>query len=239
MLGNRMAAKRIAGTDLILSYRMSQHLGFLINRHINYEPANREIATAHIKKGNLVFDIGANIGQYSLLFSRQLGDTGKLVCLEPDPENYFHLLHNLNANKCNNAKIVRKAVSDKEGKMTFYRDTTTGGRMGSLFQKNNLMYTGVQEEVETTTLQQLVDEFGIPDFIKIDVEGAEGIMLRGLNPELRRTVFLIEVRTETKAEVFEIFKALDMHIYLIRQGLHLLHRHEEMPEFGNILVKNT
>src|SRR5512147_2878116 len=91
LLHNSITGKILKGTTLRLYYDRSQHLGFLFSRKIEYERDFCEIVLGHLHEGNLVFEIGSNIGQYSLQISERLGTSGKLLCIEPDSDNFAFL----------------------------------------------------------------------------------------------------------------------------------------------------
>jgi FkbM family methyltransferase len=238
-LKGSMTGKRIKGSNMVLHYDRSQHLGFLFSKEIVYEPAFSKVLLDQIKTGDLVFEIGSNIGQYSLQISEKLGPAGKLICVEPDSDNFKCLSYNIKENKCENVILVNKAVSDKEGKMTMYKDTTTGGRMSSLFRE----YTGTQqhqtsEKVSVTTLRILMDTYGIPSFIKVDVEGAEHLVFSDPSTLHPKTTYLIEVRKETKAYIFNLFSNAGFSIYLLEQHQQEIHSIEDLPDFANLLIKS-
>src|SRR5687767_12271203 len=106
ILKGQVTGKQIKGTHKVLYYDKSQHLGFLFATKINYEPTFSRILLDQVKPGMLVFEIGANIGQYSLQISEKLGPTGKLICVEPDSDNFKWLTNNMQHNKCDNVILV-------------------------------------------------------------------------------------------------------------------------------------
>lgn len=190
-----------------------------------------------IKENDLVFEIGSNIGQHSLLISDKIGPKGRLICIEPDSSNFAFLMFNVLKNKCKNIELLRLAVSDHPGKTIFYKDTITGGRMSSLLQKytgNN--FEGDMEEVELITMDDLVKKYGIPDFIKVDVEGAEILVFPDnvvLHPG---TKYVIEVREETKDTIFNQFKKEGFQIYLMDGDMKEVIHQREIPVFANLLI---
>jgi len=137
----------------------------------------------------LIFDIGANDGHKTEAF---LDFSQKVICCEPDEEN-FNLLKTRFRNQTKRVIILNKALSDQPGHHEFYVHHR-GSAFNTLSQKwkqlleadhmkkwnEEIQFTGTKE-VETTTLDQLVSKYGKPDFIKIDVEGYEPWVLRGLS----------------------------------------------------------
>src|SRR5215469_7081521 len=141
-------------------------------------------------KGALIFDIGANHGYKTDIFLR-LG--ARVVAVEPDLSNQKILRQNFL--ECRLRKkpvtIVGKAVSDKSGKAMFLIDEP-GSAKNTLSQKwadslrtdssrfgKKLAFAG-HREIETNTLEDLFRSFGVPYYIKIDVEGHEVNVLKGM-----------------------------------------------------------
>jgi len=130
-----------------------------------------------IRPGMTVIDVGAHIGYYTRRFSEWVGSTGRVFAFEAHPENCAILRANLPAALYHNVEILPRALSDQTGKLRLY--VSPGSSNHSLLPG----YTEAHEtiEVETTTLDSFLAERGIQgvDFIKIDVEGAEPLVLAG------------------------------------------------------------
>ena len=86
-----------------------------------YEPCETEFVMNEIKKGDVVLDIGANIGYYTLIFARLVGEEGKVFAFEPDPENFALLKKNVEINGYHNVVLVQKAISNKTGKIRLFK----------------------------------------------------------------------------------------------------------------------
>src|SRR5687767_911797 len=81
---NTITSKLVVYSKQRLYYNAGEHLSFFGKTKIDYEPEYRNIISKLIEPGNLIFDIGANIGQYSIFFSHATGLTGKIISIEPD-----------------------------------------------------------------------------------------------------------------------------------------------------------
>jgi FkbM family methyltransferase len=129
--------------------------------------------------GDVFWDIGANIGFYTLTASTLVGPQGHVVAFEPAAHSWQSLTANLNLNPSANVQPVQTALSDRAGRAVLYRraDFADGG--ASLISRAD--YHGDSEEVATTTLDQFLAQSGSlpPTFMKIDVEGLEGNVLNG------------------------------------------------------------
>lgn len=235
---DKIEGKVLRGSTRKLFYEKSQHLGFLFQKTINYESAFRDIILKSVNPCDLVIEAGSNIGQYSLLISEKIGGSGKLVCLEPDSNNFAYLSFNVLQNQCDNVILIKGAISDKPGKSIFFRDTITGGRMGSLIKKyTGENFEGKSEEVVLWTMKQLIDQFGVPAFVKIDVEGAEDLIFQDHTTIHPNTTYLVEVRNETKKSIFEIFNSLGFYIYILELGCKKATSLSDIPAFANLLIK--
>jgi FkbM family methyltransferase len=137
----------------------------------------------------VAFDVGANVGYYTLLLARGVGPKGRVTAFEPNPANVARLKEHLRLNKIDNVEIVEAAVSDTTGTAFLSGEGATG----------KLSQTGTPIQ----TLQ--LDNYPRPDFIKMDIEGGETAALRGSRKILaeRHAVWFIAVHgpacTETPA----------------------------------------
>jgi len=129
--------------------------------------------------GDIFWDVGANIGFYTLTASTLVGPEGRVVAFEPAAYAYESLSTNLSLNACANVQPVQIALSDYPGQAVLHRraDCADGG--ASLILRAD--YHADTEEVTTTTLDLFLAQSGSPPptFIKIDVEGLEGNVLSG------------------------------------------------------------
>lgn len=145
-----------------------------------------------IKKGDLVFDIGANVGDKADLFLK-LG--AKVIAVEPQ-ESCWRLLKRRFKDK--SVTVITSALSAKEGKATMFTDRSP--TVSSISQdwisavkksgrfSNSHNWAG-KVTVDTTTLDELIAQYGKPAFCKIDVEGAELEVLKGLTQPISAISF--------------------------------------------------
>lgn len=131
-----------------------------------YEPEVWHELLASVRTGDLVADVGANVGLYAIAVARRVGETGRVVAYEPDAGNAELLRRNLALNGVEEIVEVREvAVGSEEGEMPFLSD-----RQQSRF--NSLGAS----RVRVVTLD---DQFERLALLKIDVEGFEGAVLEG------------------------------------------------------------
>lgn len=122
--------------------------------------------------GMCVYDIGANVGYYTLLASHTTGPAGRVFAFEPFPNNIEKIEQHLSLNKVRNVTIVPAAVSSTDGTARF--QTGMANEMGRLSNEGDLT-------VRTLSIDQGIarGEWPVPDVMKIDVEGAESEVLTG------------------------------------------------------------
>jgi FkbM family methyltransferase len=115
-----------------------------------------------IRPGDVVYDIGAWIGPYTLLASQLTGPTGRVLSFEPDPVARTQLERNLAVNGAQNVKVFPIALSDRTGSARI-----SGGGSEAVVGE-----TG-DTEVQTMTLPDFIAREGQPDVVKVDIEGGE------------------------------------------------------------------
>jgi FkbM family methyltransferase len=141
-----------------------------------FDPEEREILRRHIRDGFVFVDIGANIGAYSLFVAAQAGASARILCVEPQPDIYDRLVFNIRQNPGAAIKAVDCAVADKPGELTLFIDPRNSGESSV-----KIVGSGQAKaiKVPATTLLDLVTQegYGHVDALKLDVEGAEDIIL--------------------------------------------------------------
>jgi FkbM family methyltransferase len=149
---------------------------------------------------NLIFDIGANAGK---TVSEFILVADKVVCFEPNPT----LANSLRSRFVDNSVIVdERGVSNKNGIQTFkISNADTISTLSDDWITNSRFTGGYiwdnHIEIETTTLDSIIDEYGIPDYIKIDVEGHEYEVLTSFSKLLPDTLFSFEWAEEQKHKI--------------------------------------
>ena len=143
-----------------------------------YEPYFQRLLARYLTDSAIFFDIGANVGFYSLL-AANLASRGRVVAFEPLPENVVFLRRHLALNAIRNVDVVETAVSDRNGFAAFGQEPTRA--MGHLSNDGDL-------QVETTTLDTFLQDQKNPPptHIKMDIEGAEFAALTGAKDCFRK-----------------------------------------------------
>ena len=120
--------------------------------------------------GELVFDAGAHAGFTTCMFAKMVGAQGKVVAFEPDATTFEYLKKNVLSQGLTNVTLVPKALDANTGTAYFNADGTMGA---GLVEHSVYGNTGQHIAVETLSLQDACQQYGVPNFLKMDIEGAE------------------------------------------------------------------
>lgn len=210
---------------------------------VNYERKESKFIRRYLKPGMVFFDVGSNVGYYTLLAAPIVGESGKVHAFEPVSEQHADLRANVDRNQLQNVVPERLIVTDRAGTMEINLGAEDNGGTGSV----NLVYRTDRptERVNCTTLDAYLRAQGVTrlDVLKIDVEGHEPFVLRGMAETFRtlRPLLLVEVRGEMLKEVGSsreaLFAQIAEHGYfpyaLTRGGWP---RPMRIPADGNLIV---
>ena len=138
----------------------------------SYEHDKQRFFQAKITADAVVYDVGANVGFYTLLAAELVGPGGSVIAFEPLPRNLGYLRRHVQLNRLQHVRIMDAAVSDRQGEAFFEPEQSPS--MGHLAAQGSI-------RVRTVTLDGLLAAEGmpLPNVIKIDVEGAEEAVLAG------------------------------------------------------------
>lgn len=188
-----------------------------------WEPHMTSWLQRRLKPGDGFVDVGANVGVFSVLAAQLVGDKGQVVAIEASPVFHHRLLQQARLNGCRNIRAVNAAVSDRRERLTFV--LASSRNMGA----NSIVpYDGPAEstfETEALPLPELLDpaELANARVIKIDVEGAEGGVVRGLAPVLDRLRPDAEITVEvTPARMAQLgYSAQELLTTMTDAGFHV------------------
>jgi FkbM family methyltransferase len=188
----RSAVPVLRGNGRGLRLRVgSSTIGHLLFR---MEPTVEDAFLGLLRPGDVVYDIGANIGWYSLLAARKVGPGGKVIAFEPSVLNAAYLEQNAASNGLTNVTVICAAVTDRDGWATFLDRGSTEGRLDkddceAQAQRRAARAVDYKRSftVPVLTLDSWIAETGEqpPNVLKIDVQGAEVGVLRGMTQTLR------------------------------------------------------
>ena len=147
-----------------------------------YEPLETAIVHAALRDGATFVDVGAHWGYFSLLAAHLVGGSGRVVALEPDPRLHDALAANVTRNNLPQVTAVAVAASESAGTAVLqgFAPSATNRGVSSLMGSDG--GEGPSYSVRTEAMDDLLDalQVGVVDLIKVDVEGAEALVLRGM-----------------------------------------------------------
>lgn len=194
--------------------------GFLADRIAlsSHEPHLRRAITDLTRPGMVAYDIGANVGIFTLLFAHLVGERGRVVAFEPEPNNITCLAQTLEINSLENVKLLTCAVGNSIGHASF--DRRGGAFSGRLIgSEPGYKPTTNTDDVEVTTIDHLVNQGGYPppDIVKIDVEGNEGMVLEGMKNVLssHSPIIVCELHPHLGDPTERVRESLEQHGYSI------------------------
>jgi FkbM family methyltransferase len=193
----RMISGPLRGRKLCANYALRPN--YLLG---TYEQRTADTVWSNLSPGQVAYDIGANIGYLSLVMARRVGPGGKVFSFEPAPNAYSVLQMNARVNRDIQFQPVHIALADTTGSEPFsFFDYDVVSRLGDHSQDWSDANV-IDVTVETLDHYRETAELPSPNFVKIDVEGAEMRVLRGMEQTLRhaRPTLLIEVHSDELEE---------------------------------------
>lgn len=183
-----------------------------------------------VKQGDIVLDVGANIGYYTVLLSNLVGEHGKVICFEPTKHYGSVLEKNIQANGLRNIDLVRLGLSDKQQEL----DIQIGEHSATLHVPGNKKLN-FSEKIQLITLDEYLHEHPLPrlDFIKIDVDGHEPLFLEGAKETLERYEPKILLEISHMHYLNAGCNAWNFYKLLRSQGYYIYHE-EGLAELSNL-----
>jgi len=170
---------------------------FFLDKHdsIHYSLAENVELPENISKiiidacaeGNIVVDVGANIGWHTLEFAKLVGESGKVFAFEPVQENFDLLQKNINENNYQNIICVQKAVSNQIKQVTMELSTRIGDHR--IIEKKNSNEPTI--EIDSITLDTFFKNETKIDFLKIDAEGYDFFVLEGAKQIIQENLGIV------------------------------------------------
>lgn len=186
------------------------HGSLFANGEFGYERNVVTVLEELVSEGDVVYDLGANIGLFSLLASTCVGRSGRVYAFEPETNNIECFRKALEINRVENITLLALAIAERDGVMAFDR---RGGAFSGRLVTGSEPGRGRRSTVEVRTLDSLVSRQHCrpPSFCKIDVEGGEGAVLLGAREILRkyRPMLLVEMHRDNPDGVRTAYQVLD------------------------------
>jgi len=166
-----------------------------------------------IKSNDIVVDLGANIGIFSMKAANRVGEKGKVIAIEPEPKNIKLLKENTKYFK--NVIIIPKAAGNSSGKIELTIGIHSGAHYINATAENKSKNRKILIQIDT--IDNLFKELGLEiiDFFKIDIEGWEFEALKGAINSIRKIKFFAIASYHTKDGRMLITKFLESHNFKI------------------------
>jgi FkbM family methyltransferase len=150
-----------------------------------YEIPIQHIFTEYLKAGDVFYDVGANVGFFSIIAAKLVGDNGQVYAFEPGSSNAVAVRHNAQLNNFNHIEVIEKAVSDKSGAGQLLLAKYSGGH--TLATADAPPDLAGEVTVDLISIDDLIAQKQIapPNFVKVDVEGAELNVLKGMKETIK------------------------------------------------------
>jgi FkbM family methyltransferase len=203
------------------------------------EPETVAWIERELRAGDVLYDVGANVGAYSLIACAATGGEAQVYAFEPSFSTFTALCTNLRLNRCGDAVLpLQLALSDRTQILSFnYSNVATGAALHAVGEPLDMygkpFVPAFVQPVISYRLDDLVASFGLapPTHLKIDVDGAELLVLQGAaralgDPRMRSLLVELQLGSEMHRTITEL---------LAGHGLHLRHEHRLVttPEFAN------
>ena len=179
LLGKFLEIRLFGDVRLRLTNPLEFHQRLLLyDGAASYEPEVSHVLDTLLEPGMVFVDVGANLGYYSMIASRKVGERGHVHAFEPVAEQCDHLLLNARVNRARNVKVNRCAVADSVGEREFFLSDTWNRGVHSLARTVGQTRSC---RVPCVTLDEYVARNGVSriDVMKVDVEGAEAVVFDG------------------------------------------------------------
>ena len=177
-----------------------------------FEPKIRSIFKDKIKQGDTIIDVGANVGYHTLLLAKLVGG-GKVYAFEPEPKAFGLLSKNIKQNGYKNVVLINKGLGEKEQVLDLYLNPKNAAGH-SLIKRDNWQ----KQPVEIIALDDFLPKNTKVDFIKVDVEGSELSVFKGMKrilSENKNVKIITECISENGEDAFKFLSDLGFSIHSI------------------------
>jgi FkbM family methyltransferase len=207
-----------------VGYRETLGLSSLL--YGTFEKGELEFVSQYLRPGNAVMDIGANIGLFSVVMGRTIGQTGVVIAFDPVPANITRLKSNLNENGISTDGVYELALGSTNGKMELKMSDDTA--YASMHTVEHGLENGQIIQVNVKRLDDVWNERGRPmiSFIKMDVEGAELEVIEGSGEMIAQCHPTMLIEANTNQHLVKLNEMLQPYGYRhIQPDGFVLHNH--------------
>lgn len=175
-----------------------------------------------LREGDVLIDVGANVGYYTVLGSKRVGPTGRVVAIEPIPSTIALLKRNIAANGCHNVDVVEMAVWSLHGVRVSVRvPSRFFGQAAASAEPTGAQRCGCFW-VETTTLDRVCAPFGRIRVLKLDTEGSEFEILKGADAALEKADIVVAEASSHADEILHLLRAKGFEVREMRFSSYIM-----------------
>ena len=181
-------------------------------------------------KGKTVYDIGGYEGLLTMFFAREVGATGQVITFEPHPRNYQLILDHIKLNGFTNVNVIPVGLGCKQETLKFVVGSNLARGTADPYKQEQLLKQGqatvLQIKVDSLDNQVIANNLPGPDFVKIDVEGLELDVLRGMAETIQQyqPTMHIELHGIHEQEIAELLLAHGYHIYQVEDDVEITYQ---------------
>ncbi|MDJ0734025.1 MAG: FkbM family methyltransferase [Nostocaceae cyanobacterium] len=221
--------------DLTVKYGIASGLKFNAGAYNpdtalgTYEMPVQEVLSQYLQPGNIFYDIGANVGFFTIVAAKIVGSQGKVYAFEPEAENAKMVRWNAQLNNYNHVTVVEKAVSRSTGVEQLWLAENSGGH--TLASVGTISDAKETITVNTVSIDELLQQKEIepPTFVKIDVEGAEIDVLYGMSQTIKEYQPIIIYEVDDEKEEGLLNKQKEIDDFLLSYGYKIKSLAESYP----------
>ncbi|BAZ43953.1 methyltransferase FkbM family protein [Chondrocystis sp. NIES-4102] len=188
----RLATAGLHQRDVTVRHGIAKGLKFNIGESCpelglgTYELPIQEIFQQNLHAGDVFYDIGANVGFFSIIAAKLVGNSGQVYSFEPGETNAKSVRHNAQLNNFTHIEVIEKAVSETSGEGELILAKYSGGH--ALATADAPPDVAGRVTIDLVSIDDLIAENSIkpPNFVKIDIEGAELSALKGMKETIRK-----------------------------------------------------
>ncbi|MGF1539575.1 MAG: FkbM family methyltransferase [Pleurocapsa sp.] len=190
-LAYRLATAGLKNRDVTIGHGIAQGLKFNTGESCpelalgTYEVPIQNIFAQQLKAGDVFYDIGANVGFFTIIAAKLVGNKGKVYAFEPGKDNASSIRHNATLNDFSQIEVIEKAVAETSGQGELLLAKYSGGH--ALATADAPPDLAGKVTVDLVSIDELIaqNQIAPPNFVKVDVEGAELEVLKGMKETIK------------------------------------------------------
>jgi FkbM family methyltransferase len=197
-----------------------------------YEMPVQETLAQYLKPGDIFYDIGANVGFFTIVAAKLVGSSGKVYAFEPEAANIATLRHNIQINRFTHVSAIAKAVSRTTGQGELLLAAYCGGhtlaKVGSRAAARDVV------NIDVISIDDAIgqNEIAPPTFVKIDVEGAEIDVLYGMTQTIQKYQPIVLYEVDDRNKEIMLSKREEIASFLREWGYEIKYLADAYPKIS-------